>query len=325
MSNNALSMPHPVYGQFPPKYSNDASTTKFETSSWNHSQDSMKGVPVLDVPNRDNTRTPEPTVEEYNLLHGINPPLTQKQKLVKYSIYAFVIGIVVLTAIFSNKIVNALKPETSWLRDHAIGPLIPIVILIIISFPPLFGQEIVGIIVGLTWDLGTALAIFATGTLLGEIANFVVFKYACTGRMAKYQEKSLDFGLTGHVVRRGGLIIVIGIRLSLIPSHYATAVFATVGLPFYIFLLGAIITLPMSLVTVYYGYAQQPGHTQSTSLIENVILIASVAVTVIAVCFIRMRMRAAREEFVYERRKARQAKNQMHGGSGQDINISLPV
>nr|GAT51352.1 predicted protein [Mycena chlorophos] len=272
--------------------------------------------------------TPEPTVEEYNLLHDIKPELTQKQKLIKYSIYAFIIAIAVLTSVFSNKIVNALKPETSWLRDHTIGPLIPIVILIIISFPPLFGQEIVGIIVGLTWDLGPALAIFAAGTLLGEIANFFVFKYSCTGRMAKYEEKSLDFGLTGHVVRRGGLIIVIGIRLSAIPSHYATAVFATVGLSFYIFLLGAIITMPMGLVNVYFGYAQKPGHTHSTTVIENVILAVSIVITIIAVRFIRMRMKAAREEFVYERRKARQAKNQMYGGSpygsGQGVNISLP-
>ncbi|KAJ7939919.1 hypothetical protein B0H13DRAFT_1574197, partial [Mycena leptocephala] len=72
--------------------------------------------------------------------------------------------------------------------------LIPIAILIVISFPPLFGQEIVAMLVGTTWSLPVGFAIVAdstTGTLLGEIANFFTFKMLCTARSEKMEKSKL--------------------------------------------------------------------------------------------------------------------------------------
>jgi uncharacterized membrane protein YdjX (TVP38/TMEM64 family) len=37
----------------------------------------------------------------------------------------------------------------------------------------LFGQEIVIVLVGLTWGLGVGFAIAAAGTLIGELINFL--------------------------------------------------------------------------------------------------------------------------------------------------------
>ncbi|KDQ59614.1 hypothetical protein JAAARDRAFT_192115 [Jaapia argillacea MUCL 33604] len=51
------------------------------------------------------------------------------------------------------------------------GRLIPIAISIVISFPPLFGDEIPAILGGLVWGHGIAIAIVTAGVLLGEIAN----------------------------------------------------------------------------------------------------------------------------------------------------------
>jgi uncharacterized membrane protein YdjX (TVP38/TMEM64 family) len=42
-------------------------------------------------------------------------------------------------------------------------------------------------------------------------------------------------------------------RLSAIPGHLTTAVFATCGMNFWIFLIATILTLPKQLVTVYLG------------------------------------------------------------------------
>ena len=52
------------------------------------------------------------------------------------------------------------------------GFLIPIAIMIVLSFPPLFGAEIIHLLCGVIWGLGVGFAIVAAGTLLGEIANF---------------------------------------------------------------------------------------------------------------------------------------------------------
>jgi uncharacterized membrane protein YdjX (TVP38/TMEM64 family) len=63
--------------------------------------------------------------------------------------------------------------------------MIPVAFLVIVSFPPLVGHEIIGICIGLVWGLGEGFAILAAGTFLGELATWVVFKGLCTGRAAK--------------------------------------------------------------------------------------------------------------------------------------------
>lgn len=61
----------------------------------------------------------------------------------------------------------------SLVRDLKVGWLIPIAILFVLSFPPLFGNEIVLILVGVVWGLGEGFGIAAAGTILGEVANFM--------------------------------------------------------------------------------------------------------------------------------------------------------
>ena len=45
------------------------------------------------------------------------------------------------------------------LRDLKYGWLIPVAILFVLSFPPLFGNEIVMVLVGVVWGLGVGFAI----------------------------------------------------------------------------------------------------------------------------------------------------------------------
>jgi uncharacterized membrane protein YdjX (TVP38/TMEM64 family) len=53
-------------------------------------------------------------------------------------------------------------------RDLPAGWLIPIAILIIISFPPLFGHELVALLCGVIYGLWIGFGIVAAGTFLGE-------------------------------------------------------------------------------------------------------------------------------------------------------------
>jgi uncharacterized membrane protein YdjX (TVP38/TMEM64 family) len=46
--------------------------------------------------------------------------------------------------------------------------LIPIAILIVISFPPLFGHELVALLCGVVYGLWIGFGIVAAGTFLGE-------------------------------------------------------------------------------------------------------------------------------------------------------------
>jgi hypothetical protein len=135
--------------------------------------------------------------------------------------------------------------------------------------------------VGVTWDLPTAFVIAASkpngqlaqfmhtdngirlsvGTVLGEVANFFTFKYACSARGAKLEVKNLDYGLLAYVVRNGSFWVILIIRYSAIPPHcsascssilpilthipnaVATTVFSTVGI-------GALFMLCLSLAPI---------------------------------------------------------------------------
>ena len=54
------------------------------------------------------------------------------------------------------------------MRDLPAGWIIPIVILILISFPPLFGHELVALLCGVIYGLWEGFLVVAAGTFLGE-------------------------------------------------------------------------------------------------------------------------------------------------------------
>ncbi|TBU38985.1 hypothetical protein BD309DRAFT_873251, partial [Dichomitus squalens] len=102
------------------------------------------------------------------------------------------------------------------------GWLIPIGVFFVISFPPLFGHEIVAILCGLVWGLGPGFAIVAAGTFLGELGNFYAFKYCCAARGQKPEKTQLRYTCLARVVRDGGFKVALIARLSAIPGHCAS-------------------------------------------------------------------------------------------------------
>jgi uncharacterized membrane protein YdjX (TVP38/TMEM64 family) len=63
---------------------------------------------------------------------------------------------------------QALRPVSVKIRDIPAGFLIPVFILIVISFPPLFGHELIALLCGVVYGLWIGFAIVAAGTFLGE-------------------------------------------------------------------------------------------------------------------------------------------------------------
>ncbi|KAJ7764823.1 hypothetical protein B0H16DRAFT_1525846 [Mycena metata] len=271
-------------------------------------------------------RTPSPTRSEFNLLNGIKEEKTTKQKIRYYGIVAFLLLTTILFSVFQTKIIHALKPFTDWLAGHKLGPLIPTAILIVLSFPPLMGQEIIAIVAGVAWDFPLACLVVATGTLLGETANYFTFKYACSVRSAKIEAKDLRYGLLAHVVREGGFPVVLAIRYSAIPSHYATAIFSTVGVKFVVFLGAAVLSLPETFVPVYVGYALKPENVDNTtaSKVDKVVLVLSIIITIVSYKWILYKMKAATPDYVYSRRKARHGKLAAASTNGPHF-IGLPT
>ncbi|KAJ7484099.1 hypothetical protein B0H11DRAFT_2020155 [Mycena galericulata] len=265
-------------------------------------------------PERDFTRTPSPTPSETDILNGTRRKIAWRDLFTKdlikiYLILIVIIVVVALVEAYHDQIINALKPVTNWLHGTRAGWLIPIVVLIALSFPPLFGHEIVYILTGLIWGLGEGFGIVAAGTIMGETCTYLVFKYCCRARGEKMELTNMRYGSLAHVVREGGLRIAIIIRYSTIPPHYTTAVFSTCGMAYWVFLTAAVLSLPKQLVIVYVGVALSTNSTKS-SWIEKIIIGITVLITILAFIYVRRLMIAARPDVVYKRRKARQAKLQ---------------
>ncbi|KAF9069491.1 hypothetical protein BDP27DRAFT_1171686, partial [Rhodocollybia butyracea] len=137
------------------------------------------------------------------------------------------------------------------------GWLIPVGILFVMSFPPLFGHEFVGLLVGVTWGLAEGFGIVVLGTLLGEIANFITFKFFCGARAQKYEQKKITYACLSKIIREGGtqsFKVAVAARFSIIPPHITTTLFSSSGMNFFIFLAAAIISLPKQFSTVFLGF-----------------------------------------------------------------------
>ncbi|KAA1100792.1 Tlg2-vesicle protein [Puccinia graminis f. sp. tritici] len=190
-------------------------------------------------------------------------PLSLNKFLRKEWIKYYVLLVLILigigvVAIYHHQIVIALHPFVQSMRNLKVngvevGWLIPVGVLFIISFPPLFGHEIVIILCGLVWGLWLGFAIVSLGTLLGELANYWTFKYLCSHRAAKLEKKDVNYACMCVVIREGGFWIAFLARLSAIPGHLVTPVFATTGMSLTIFTAATVISMPKQLAGVYLG------------------------------------------------------------------------
>lgn len=116
------------------------------------------------------------------------------------------------------------------------GFVIPLAIYVVISFPPLIGQEIVATFCGMIWGLGEGFGIVAAGTVIGEILLFTyvsVFdmphrrshhvyrgvKYFFSAKLQTKEKSSVSYACYARVIREGGWIMCAVFRLSVFPPH----------------------------------------------------------------------------------------------------------
>ncbi|PCH42699.1 hypothetical protein WOLCODRAFT_25516 [Wolfiporia cocos MD-104 SS10] len=270
---------------------------------------------------RDIMRTPSPTPSEAeelakNSLVDWKAMMNWRYWIRKEWTWYYVIFIlafigVVLFSIYHDTIVRWLQPAANWMHRTPFGWAIPIAILFVISFPPLFGHEIVAILVGLTWGLWVGFAIVAAGTALGEIGNFYAFKYCCAARGEKLERNKLSYACLARVVRDGGFKIALIARLSAIPGHFTTAVFATCGMSIWTFIIAAILSTPKQFITVYLGVTleqSENGSGRNNQITKDAVLGVTVILTFVAMWYIYNKMHHAKPLVIYDRRKARQAK-----------------
>lgn len=178
-----------------------------------------------------------------------------------------------LTSSFNvDSLPQKLRPFSEKVRDLPAGWLIPIAILVVISFPPLFGHEVIALLCGVVYGLWIGFAVVAAGTFVGESKSFFIafntkmllnidplvgtwfaFKYLFRSKALKLERTNLNYGAMARLTRDGGFLIVLIIRLSAIPAHFSTAVFSTCDVKFWHFVVATLLSLPKQIFLVYLG------------------------------------------------------------------------
>ncbi|KAI5448871.1 hypothetical protein NCC49_006058 [Naganishia albida] len=203
--------------------------------------------------------------------------------------------LVCLMTLYNEQIIAWLRPFANKLKELPGGWAIPIGIMFVISFPPLFGHEVVMILCGVVWGLWVGFAIVCAGTFLGEMGNFYAFKYWLREKAAKLERTNMNYALLAHVVREGGLKIAVMLRLSAVPGHLTTPVLSTAGLSVWIFAIGTILSLPKNLAIVYLGVAlANTDENSSSKAVEYTVIGISFLFSILAAWYIYWYMNKSR-------------------------------
>ncbi|KAI5115752.1 hypothetical protein M0805_001871 [Coniferiporia weirii] len=282
----------------------------------------VDGIPLSEL-HSIASRTPSPTPSEDALLDRETVFDRERMKdwrfwirkewAWRYVIFVIIIAITILIAVEHDTIVRWIEPEAKKLKNIPANWLIPIAILFVISFPPLFGHELIAMLCGIVYGLWVGFAITAAGTLVGEIGNFFAFKYMCRARGDKLEKTNLQYACLAKLVRTGGFKVAVIMRYSAIPGHFSTAIFSTCGIGIISFTLAAFLSLPKQLALVYVGVVFEASgdgtETRSEKTISVIIILVTSIITWIALRYIMYEMAKVKDVVVYERRKARQAKS----------------
>ncbi|KAK6343833.1 Tlg2-vesicle protein [Orbilia brochopaga] len=264
-------------------------------------------------PERGNAVRPRaiPTYEPFNwkrfFLH--------KKYIPWWIILIILIVIPILITIYHNQIVEWLHPASQKIRDLPFGWVIPIIILFIISFPPLFGHEIVAVLCGIVYGLWIGFGIVAAGTFLGEVGTYYAFKGVLRHRAEKEELRNLNYACLATVTREGGIWFVFVARLSAIPSHLTTAVFSTCGISVWVFLIATFLSLPKQAVIVYVGVIVNDPNSGKTA--SNVVLGITFILTIFAALYVYWQMRQARPRLLAEAEALRNAPAGYNGANDE--------
>ncbi|EJT75027.1 hypothetical protein GGTG_08865 [Gaeumannomyces tritici R3-111a-1] len=193
--------------------------------------------------------SPETNFQPFNWRRYVTTP----KWITIHIITIITIVLTVLAAVYNKELIQSLRPWSEKVRVIPGGWLIPIVIMVVISFPPLFGHEIIGVLCGIVYGLWVGFGIVAAGTFFGEVGTWFAFRGLLRTRAERLERTNLTYAALARMTREGGFWIVLAIRFSVIPSHISTAVFSTCNVLFWHFAVSTFLTLPKQVVLVYIG------------------------------------------------------------------------
>jgi uncharacterized membrane protein YdjX (TVP38/TMEM64 family) len=126
------------------------------------------------------------------------------------------------------QIVTFLAPYAQNVAEYPGSWLVPMILLTIVSFPPLFGHELIamyilndmsnGSLTGFVWSMPVAFLLVVTGSITGESLLFLSFRHFFHSRIVQFRKAHEDnYGTIVMVISEHKRWMVFLIRLSAIP------------------------------------------------------------------------------------------------------------
>lgn len=192
--------------------------------------------------------------------------LTRRQKLILGgSLGGSFLLIVLLGTIFHARIIEYLKPLAEKYTRRPGGFLVPSIMLMIVSIPPLLGHELISFLTGFVYgNIGFLIVVIST--TLGETLLFLSFRHFLTERLVKFRLKYKDYDIFVRVIEEGGPYMIFAIRCSAIPSHFSTPLFASIeAIEYKTWLICCLASCFSLYPPVYFGWLLKRGESSSAT------------------------------------------------------------
>lgn len=206
--------------------------------------------------------------------------LTRKQKLILGgSLGGTFLLIVLLGTIFHAQIIEYLKPLAEKYTRRPGGFLVPSLMLMIVSIPPLLGHELVSFLTGFVYG-NVGFLIVVISTTIGESLLFLSFRHFLTEKLIKFRLKYKDYDIFVRVIEEGGPYMIFAIRCSAIPSHFSTPLFASIeAIEYKTWLLCCLASCFSLYPPVYFGWLLKRGESsKATPWLLSIAAIITVSV-----------------------------------------------
>lgn len=189
----------------------------------------------------------------------------KRKRTTVYSVVGFFGSLVILSIIFHARILEWAKPIAQKYTQKPGGFLLPSLLLVVVSFPPLFGHEFISLLTGFIYgNIGFLIVLIST--TLGESLLFLSFRHFFKHRLGAFRAKYEDYNIFVRVIEEGGPLMLFAIRTSAIPSHFSTPLFASIdAIEYKVWLLCCLGSSFSLYPPVYFGWLLQRGQSSNAT------------------------------------------------------------
>lgn len=131
-------------------------------------------------------------------------------------------------AIFHEQILSWMVKVSTEYAQLKLGWLYLILLLFLVSFPPLIGYSAISTFTGMAYGFPWGWPILAAGTLFGSFLSFLTFRYILRERAVALAHKNIKFMAFSHTLEQDRFTLLWLIRLCPLPYSLSNAALSSV-------------------------------------------------------------------------------------------------